>query len=120
MNHSVSSLLVWGLACLVFSATFTSTVAARPLPPGPRIGWFSGVKLPKAYQWLTYAKWRHIYGKYQIPRPVRHSNFPLLGDIIYLRIFGNPIMVINSAQVAEDLLERRSKTYSSRYVPAHL
>jgi len=93
--------LVCGLACLVFSAA--STIATKPLPPGPRLGWFSGVKLPKAYQWLTYAKWRDIYG-----------------DIIYLRIFGNPIMVINSVQVAEDLLERRSKRYSSRYVPFHL
>lgn len=44
------------------------------------------------------------------------SNLALLGDIIYLRIFGNPVMVINSPEVAEDLLERRSKIYSSRFV----
>lgn len=46
------------------------------------------------------------------------ANFALPGDIIYLRIFGNPIMVINSPDVAEDLLEGRSKKYSSRFVPS--
>jgi hypothetical protein len=38
------------------------------------------------------------------------------GDIIYVHILGNPIIVINSARVAEDLLDRRSSNYSSRYI----
>ncbi|KAF8844010.1 cytochrome P450 [Paxillus ammoniavirescens] len=51
------------------------------------------------HQWLTYASWKETYG-----------------DLIYLRVFGSPIMVINSAEIAEDLLERRSRNYSSRPV----
>ncbi|KAF8560444.1 cytochrome P450 [Imleria badia] len=94
---SFAPFLLCALACLFLSVVLTTRT--KPRPPGPRLGWFASVKLPRAYQWLTYAKWRHIYG-----------------DIIYLRIFGNPIMVINSQEVAEDLLERRSRNYSSRPV----
>ena len=32
------------------------------LPPGPKASWFGAVKLPKEYQWLTYAKWKKLYG----------------------------------------------------------
>ncbi|KAF8140168.1 cytochrome P450 [Boletus edulis] len=96
--NSFPSFLIYALASLILYVGLT-TRSTRPLPPGPRLGLFPSVKLPRAYQWLTYAKWRHIYG-----------------DMIYLRIFGNPIMVINSQAVAEELLERRSKKYSSRPV----
>ncbi|KAG6381260.1 hypothetical protein JVT61DRAFT_5664 [Boletus reticuloceps] len=51
--------LVYALASLILYGLTTRT---RPLPPGPRLGLFPSVKLPHAYQWLTYAKWRHIYG----------------------------------------------------------
>lgn len=59
-SSSLASFLVCGLACLVLFVPLTTR--ARRLPPGPRLGWFASVKLPSAYQWLTYAKWRHIYG----------------------------------------------------------
>ncbi|THH16641.1 hypothetical protein EW146_g4040 [Bondarzewia mesenterica] len=36
------------------------------------------------------------------------------GDIIYMRAFGNSIMVLNSAKVADDLLDKRGAIYSSR------
>ena len=34
----------------------------RRLPPGPKATWFGAVDLPKEYQWLTYAKWKKLYG----------------------------------------------------------
>lgn len=33
------------------------------LPPGPKSSWFGRVDLPKEYQWLTYAKWKALYGR---------------------------------------------------------
>ncbi|KAK0500239.1 cytochrome P450 [Armillaria luteobubalina] len=36
------------------------------------------------------------------------------GDVIYLDTPGNPTVIINSAQAADDLLEKRSKNYSDR------
>ncbi|ESK89309.1 cytochrome p450 [Moniliophthora roreri MCA 2997] len=86
------SLLVLGL---LFASTRTSS--HRPLPPGPWSTWFGNVELPKYQPWRTYALWKDMYG-----------------DLIYIRVFGNPILVLNSAQVISDLLEKRSGNYSSR------
>lgn len=36
------------------------------------------------------------------------------GDVIYLEALGQKIIVLNSIQAAEDLLERRSAIYSDR------
>jgi hypothetical protein len=39
------------------------------------------------------------------------------GDIIFLNLLGLRIVVLNSAQAASDLLEKRSAIYSDRYCP---
>ncbi|KAF8642415.1 hypothetical protein AX16_009680 [Volvariella volvacea WC 439] len=87
------------LLCLVLRrlSSLVHQSGSLPLPPGPPASWFGGVQLPQTYPWLTYADWRETYG-----------------DIIYIRVYGNPILVINSAKVASDLLERRGQIYSSR------
>ncbi|KAK0469561.1 cytochrome P450 [Desarmillaria tabescens] len=68
-------------------------------PPGPKglplIGNLWDV--PSEYPWITYAQWTSIYG-----------------DVLYLDTPGNPTVVLNSAQAAEDLLEKRSGNYSDR------
>ncbi len=68
-------------------------------PPGPK-----GIPLlgnlwdvPIEYPWVTYARWTATYG-----------------DVLYLDIPGNPTIVINSAQAAMDLFEKRSGNYSDR------
>ena len=38
----------------------------------------------------------------------------LSGDILYLRLLGTDVMVLNSPLVATELLEKRSQIYSSR------
>lgn len=37
-----------------------------------------------------------------------------LGDIIYIYTLGNPIIVLNSAEAADMLLDKRGNKYSSR------
>lgn len=70
-----------------------------PLPPGPKgfplIGNLWDV--PAEYPWVTYARWTATYG-----------------DVLYLDTPGNSTVVINSAQAADDLLEKRSRNYSDR------
>ncbi|PBL03489.1 cytochrome P450 [Armillaria gallica] len=70
-----------------------------PLPPGPKglplIGNLWDV--PAEYPWLTYSQWAATYG-----------------DVFYLDTPGNPTVVINSAQAAADLFEKRSGNYSDR------
>ncbi|KAG1867957.1 cytochrome P450 [Suillus subalutaceus] len=90
-------LALFALAWFLPHTLLASVARKRPLPPGPPTGWFGNFSLPSSYQWLHYAKWKEIYG-----------------DIIYVYVLGNPIIVVNSAQAAEELFERRSSKYSSR------
>ncbi|KAK0446297.1 cytochrome P450 [Armillaria borealis] len=71
----------------------------RLLPPGPKGLPFIGNlwNVPTEYPWLTYARWTATYG-----------------DILYLDTPGNPTVVLNSAQAAADLFEKRSRNYSDR------
>lgn len=70
-----------------------------PLPPGPKGLPLLGnlLDLPPDYSWLTYAKWRATYG-----------------DIIYLDTPASPTIIVNSAEAAMELFERRSINYSDR------
>ncbi|KAF9255704.1 cytochrome P450 [Marasmius fiardii PR-910] len=36
------------------------------------------------------------------------------GPVVYLRLFGQPVILLNSAEAAEDLLEKRHKNFSGR------
>lgn len=74
--------------------------AGLPLPPGPPrlpiVGNLFGIKDLGA-QWLTYAEWGRKYG-----------------DLLYLEILGQKILVINTEQIAQELLDKRSLNYSDR------
>ncbi|KAF9499746.1 cytochrome P450 [Pleurotus eryngii] len=71
-----------------------------PLPPGPSTSWTGRVDIPKQRQWEVYAnEWKKLYG-----------------DLIYVNILGSPLLILNSAEVMDDLLEKRSNKYSSRPV----
>ncbi|KAJ7910247.1 putative monooxygenase [Mycena leptocephala] len=69
------------------------------LPPGPHrwplIG--SALEVPRTHPWLTFAKWAKTYG-----------------SIVYAEVAGQPLVVLNSAKIARDLLDQRSAIYSDR------
>ncbi|KZT30484.1 cytochrome P450 [Neolentinus lepideus HHB14362 ss-1] len=85
------------VALLLFRFFRSNIPSGRRVPPGPRTSCFGWVQLPTSYQWRTYAKWRESYG-----------------DLIYVGLLGNPILILNSAKVANDLLDKRGSKYSSR------
>jgi hypothetical protein len=49
--------------------------------------------------------------------PIVHNLWALnnnTGDVVYLSVFGRPIIVLNSQKAAADLLGRRARNYSDR------
>ncbi|KAK0469622.1 cytochrome P450 [Desarmillaria tabescens] len=91
------ALLVFGV--LLLHRLTRLSLNRRRLPPGPKglplIGNLWDV--PVEYPWLTYTQWASTYG-----------------DVFYLDTPGSPTVVINSAQAAADLFEKRSGNYSDR------
>ncbi|KAN0081290.1 Cytochrome P450 [Tylopilus felleus] len=78
-----------------------------PLPPGPTplpfVGNVLGVNRNAPH--LTYTAWSKIYG-----------------DIVYTRMFGQDVILLNSEEVAVALLDKRSQKYSDRpeFSPAEM
>lgn len=99
--RSMTSLLCLAAFFAFFAFLYYGLVSQKsqrlPLPPGPKTSMFGSVDLPKTYPWKTYAQWKKTYG-----------------DVIYIHVFGNPIIVLNSAKAATELLDKRSSIYSSR------
>ena len=94
-----------------------------PLPPGPTPLPFLGnvLGMNKNAPHLTYTTWSKTYGTC-----LARLNITLVistltcdcrtGDIVYTRVLGQDIIVLNSEQVAVALLEKRSQKYSDRPV----
>ncbi|KAI0068104.1 cytochrome P450 oxidoreductase [Artomyces pyxidatus] len=87
------------LACLIVIGQYRRY--SHPLPPGPRGIPFIGniLDLPKDYEWIHWAKHRGLYG-----------------PISSVSILGQPVIFLNSLDVCNDLLEKRSSIYSGRPV----
>jgi hypothetical protein len=70
-----------------------------PLPPGPRPLPIIGnlLDIPREKEWLTYRSWNEKYG-----------------DIVFIEALGQKIVILGSATVVNDLMEKRSTVYSDR------
>ncbi|KAI0634234.1 cytochrome P450 [Trametes polyzona] len=73
--------------------------AQNGLPPGPKpVPIFGNLfQLSQSEEWLQFTEWGKIYG-----------------DVVTMRIFNKPIILLNSAQAIVDLFEARSAIYSNR------
>ncbi|PVF96174.1 cytochrome P450 [Serendipita vermifera] len=73
--------------------------AGAKLPPGPKREHFIGNlrNFPERKWQETFTKWKSRFG-----------------DIIYVDVMGTPMLILNSLEAAQDLLEKRGDIYSSR------
>jgi cytochrome P450 len=71
------------------------------LPPGPPKWPLLGnlLDMPTTKEWLTFAQWGRTYG-----------------DISSVTVLGQPLVILNSAKTAVDMLEKKSSKYSDRPV----
>lgn len=87
------------LGVLVLAAWATRQKQSLPLPPGPPPKPLLGnlLDMPSEQEWKTFAQWGEKYGR-----------------ICSISVFGQPMIIVNSPQIAVDLLEKRSAIYSDR------
>ncbi|KAJ7446930.1 cytochrome P450 [Mycena galericulata] len=87
-----------GLVAVLILRRFLQYDPAKCLPPGPPgLPVIGNLHQLSSRSWLTFTKWREIYG-----------------PLFYLNVAGQNFVVLGSHQVAADLLDRRAPLYSDR------
>ncbi|EMD35350.1 hypothetical protein CERSUDRAFT_157058 [Gelatoporia subvermispora B] len=97
----VSGSLLFAAASVVFVIAIRARADASStrLPPGPK-GWpiiGNVFDIPHSKPWETYFQWSKCYG-----------------SVVHMNVFGQHIVVLNTAKAVSDLLETRSSIYSDR------
>ncbi|KAJ3847062.1 cytochrome P450 [Lentinula lateritia] len=92
-------LLPYSISCILVVLTYGIFRKQRFLPPGPRglpiVGNLFG--MPKTEEWLHWSKFKDTYG-----------------PISSVRVLTQTIILLNTLDVSQDLLDRRSQIYSNR------
>lgn len=90
---------IFGLIIGIYVLKRRNPGSSLPLPPGPKplpiIG--NVHQAPKSHAWITYQEWSKGYG-----------------PIVHVNMLGQPVVILNTSQVAHDLLAKRGATFSDR------
>jgi hypothetical protein len=80
-----------------------------PFPPGPKglplVG--NAADMPAEHEWKTFSSWADQYGQSMNLKPIsKNANPKFTGDIIGVKILGQPMIILNSADHAFAMLVR--------------
>ncbi|KAJ7090364.1 cytochrome P450 [Mycena belliarum] len=102
MSESLNYLYGLGGGTLLFAlySYWSKPSRTLPLPPGPRKLPIVGnlFDMPPTFEWLTYMEWAKKYNS----------------DVLHLNVAGTSIIILSSAEAANELLEKRAGLYSDR------
>ena len=80
----------------LFSVKARIPTILPPGPPGdPLIGHFRHI--PLSNSWFRFSDWSKAYG-----------------DVVYVRFFGRPMIILGSFDAARELMDKRGRKYSDR------
>jgi hypothetical protein len=103
LSFAFAPLLAWVAQYLY--QRHKSSRHALPFPPGPKPLPLLGnlFDMPTSREYQTYARWGKEYG-----------------DVVHVRALGQHIIILNSIEAANELLDRRSTIYSDRpFIPMY-
>lgn len=96
---------------------------APPLPPGPPPDFLIGNlrlvlqharELERPVRAETFHKWAQTYGRSRSVFIGFESSRTFAGDVMYLDVLGRKLLILDSLQAINDLLDKRSAIYSDR------
>lgn len=71
--------------------------------------------MPTSSLWRVYDDWAKTYGRdCAIYEEIGELTEQLKGDVLSFKILGQRVIVLNSLEATQDLLEKRSSNYSDR------
>lgn len=111
----------WGTVVVALLVTLLSKVMKKApnYPPGPPRDPILGNarQMTGDYIERRFAEWGKRYGMpYSFPAEISDGSDveAMIGDVNYLEVLGQPLIVLNSYTACKDLLEKRGSIYSSR------
>jgi hypothetical protein len=119
LTYVLEALIVVAIV-VIFMNIKLRTPKQTSLPPGPPAEWLVGHArtMPREGQAEFFHEMGKVYGMYRgavtDSTMAQHLFDAHIGDVTHFKAFKKSIVVLNSAQAATDLLNKRSSIYSDR------